>query len=272
MDLSRMLTFSSFAEEARKVVRSLQTRRFVRDASHRIGAPVRRRLGHPFLHEMTTQSEARTFTDPELCLNQFFEVPSTFVAESERELVALREELQRRVAHASSLPYPSFFAANNSTTSVLYTLTRYRQPLHVVETGVANGFTSYFLLAALRNNGSGVLHSVDIRDDVGAVVSSEEREGWDLHVAPPRRVGDKLRALCASIPEIDLFFHDSDHRYGWQLFEFREALAHLAPGGILGSDDVDSSFAFIDFCRQQPMCPALLIDPTKVSGYLVSKP
>jgi predicted O-methyltransferase YrrM len=270
MDSWRTPTFSSLAEEARKVVRSVQSRRFVRDTSHRIGAPVRRRLGHPLLQEITTQSEARTFTDPELCLNQFFGIPPTFVAESAREFVALREELERRVADAGPLPYPSYFAADNSTTSVLYTLTRYRKPQHIVETGVANGFTSYFLLAALRNNGLGVLHSIDIGDDVGAVVSSEEREGWDLHVAHPRRVDDKLRALCASVAEIDLFFHDSDHRYGWQLFEFREALAHLAPGGILGSDDVDSSFAFIDFCREQPMRRALLIDATKVSGYLVS--
>jgi hypothetical protein len=49
-------------------------------------------------------------------------------------------------------------------------------------------------------------------------------------------------------------------------------LAHLAPSGILGSDDADSSFAFIDFCQQHSMRRALLIDVTKVSGYFIRQP
>ena len=48
----------------------------------------------------------------------------------------------------------------------------------MVETAVADGASSFVLLAALRKNGRGELHSLDIASDVGALV--DNRDSWHL--------------------------------------------------------------------------------------------
>ena len=49
----------------------------------------------------------------------------------------------------------------------LYALLRTVQPEVVVETGVANGFSTAFSLLALQANGAGHLHSIDLPREVG---------------------------------------------------------------------------------------------------------
>src|SRR5271156_5195455 len=44
----------------------------------------------------------------------------------------------------------------------IWCLIRHLRPNHVVETGVARGFTSRFILEALERNGSGHLWSIDL--------------------------------------------------------------------------------------------------------------
>ena len=49
----------------------------------------------------------------------------------------------------------------------LYALMRRLAPRTVVETGVCNGFSTAFILAALERNGAGELHSLDFPEVIG---------------------------------------------------------------------------------------------------------
>ncbi len=135
-----------------------------------------------------------------------------------------------------TIAYPDYFAVEADSAMLLYAIVRAHQPNVMVETGVANGFSTAVILAAMHANGKGELHSFDIADDVGAFV--RDRDHWTLHIREP----------LPAIP-IDVFFHDSDHSYAHQTAEYVHAWEHLRPGGLLLSDDIDGSCAFIDFAR-----------------------
>ena len=44
--------------------------------------------------------------------------------------------------------------------------------------------------------------------------------------------------------------HDSDHSYSWQSFEYNTVFNKIDKNGLLVSDDVDYSYAFIDFYKR----------------------
>lgn len=139
-----------------------------------------------------------------------------------------------------------------------------KRPQIVVETGVAMGFTSAVILAALHENRCGVLHSVDLpplRVDpdtfVGRVVPNELRDSWSLMFGPTRTV---LPTLLRSIGPIDIFVHDSDHSHDGQSEDYRLAWPALARGGTLISDDVCNP-AFLDFAAEVAAFPHLIGSP-----------
>ena len=53
------------------------------------------------------------------------------------------------------------------------------------------------------------------------------------------------------------------------MFEYRTALDFRKSGGLLLSDDVDSSYAFLDFCKKTLNKPIFISDNRKVFGVLV---
>jgi predicted O-methyltransferase YrrM len=156
----------------------------------------------------------------------------------------------------------------------IYWLTRAVRPRAIVETGVEKGLTSYFWLRGLADNEFGTLYSIDLptvgstervnadgrvdRSHVeteartGALVPPSLRKRWEL------TLGDatvELPALLARLGSIDIFFHDSDHSYGHQLWEYRTAWPVLREGGYLASDDVDWTAAFSDFSKEVGRTP-----------------
>ena len=78
-----------------------------------------------------------------------------------------------------------------------------------------------------------------------------------------------VAAAIRSVGPIDIFLHDSDHRYGPQLSEYTTAWRALRPGGILMSDDIDWSYAFIDFANDHDDATIMMLDTRKVVGLLV---
>jgi predicted O-methyltransferase YrrM len=132
-----------------------------------------------------------------------------------------------------------------------YALCRALRPDTVVETGVAFGATSAFILKALSVNGCGMLYSIDLPplrhdtpDLTGLFVPETLRSRWKLIRGRARRV---LPALVAELPMIDTFVHDSLHTYRNMLFEYNTVWPNLSPGGVLLSDDVALNRAFEDF-------------------------
>jgi hypothetical protein len=123
-------------------------------------------------------------------------------------------------------------------------IARHIRPKRVVETGVARGVTSRFILEALAEAGDGRLWSVDLpppgRPDldemIGIAVSEDLRPRWSYVRGSSRR---RLPGLLATLEEIDVFVHDSRHSERNLLYELECARRAVRPGGFLVADDVD---------------------------------
>jgi hypothetical protein len=130
----------------------------------------------------------------------------------------------------------------------IWCLTRHLRPSHVVETGVAHGVTSRFILEALERNGGGHLWSIDHpplehiwHDQVGMAVGDRFPNRWTYINGSSRR---HLERILCQLGTIDLFIHDSLHSEHNVRFEVDRAWAALRPGGAIVIDDVDSNRGF----------------------------
>jgi predicted O-methyltransferase YrrM len=161
----------------------------------------------------------------------------------------------------------------------LYAILRTVRPKVAVETGVANGFSTAFSLLALQANGEGHLYSVDLPREAGrdyepgtfyegegrAGIPSGSEPGW---LIPPAlkerwtlilgRSQEELPQLLERLGTVDTFMHDSEHSFDCMWFEFNAAWPALRPGGVLVSDDVNSTEAFGRFAAQEEREPVRL--------------
>jgi len=144
-----------------------------------------------------------------------------------------------------------------------YAAVRALAPECIVETGIANGVSSAYLLLALQKNGVGCLHSVGLPDpaflppgkDPGWLVPQWLRDPWQVHLGDAREI---LPRLLAEIGNIGIFIHDSLHTYDHMTWEFETAYPHLLSGGLLFSDDALWNDSFNDFARRMLM-PAKIL-------------
>ena len=139
---------------------------------------------------------------------------------------------------------------------LLYVVCRFLRPEIVVETGVANGFSSSFILQALEKNKRGRLWSIDlpnrpgeeIAHSAGWLVPDNLRVKWELIIGDSK---EKLPQLVNELKKINIFFHDSDHSYGNVLFELNAVWDNIARGGVVLADDITMSNAFVDFSAKE---------------------
>ncbi|MDQ3237385.1 MAG: class I SAM-dependent methyltransferase [Actinomycetota bacterium] len=129
-----------------------------------------------------------------------------------------------------------------------YLLCRLVRPAIVVETGVAYGVSSAFVLQALEENGRGVLHSVDppplrrgYARSWGVAVPEELKARWTLHRGTSKRI---LPGLLEKLGTVDVFLHDSLHTHRNMRREFEAVWPCLRTGGVLIADDVERNRAF----------------------------
>src|ERR671923_2074773 len=161
----------------------------------------------------------------------------------------------------------------------LYAVLRKLRPRVAVETGVANGFSTAFSLLALQANDDGQLHSIDLPREAGRdyapgtfyegegragipsgsepgwLIPAELTESWTLILG---RTQDELPPLLQRLGTIDSFMHDSEHSFECMWFEFNAAWPRLRAGGVLLSDDVNSTEAFPRFAAEQARRPLRL--------------
>jgi predicted O-methyltransferase YrrM len=148
----------------------------------------------------------------------------------------------------------------------IYTVTRLLKPAVMVETGVANGKSSAFILRAMQLNESGRLYSIDLPIHpetapaqynggfiptgyhAGWVVPTALRAHWTLRLGDARML---LPALRGELDRIDIFMHDSLHTYEHMVFELDLAASWLKPGGVILCDDIRSNHAFPERWRQR---------------------
>jgi Methyltransferase domain len=150
----------------------------------------------------------------------------------------------------------------------LYAFVRLGRPDHVIETGVSSGVSSAHLLAALRRNRHGRLHSIDRPTfQRGPVLGRNEspvsippgrssgwaippalRRGWDLRVGPSQEL---LPDLVRDLPSVGLFLHDSLHTPAHLTFELETVRPRLVPGAIVLADNtIWTGNAFPAFARR----------------------
>jgi hypothetical protein len=135
----------------------------------------------------------------------------------------------------------------------IWCLTRHLRPKNVVETGVAHGVTSRFILEALKRNGSGHLYSIDLpplerswHEQIGAAVGEGHVDRWTYIKGSSRR---RLPELLSDLGQIDLFIHDSLHSTRNVRFELDQIWPALAPKGAIVVDDVDANWGFHSFTQ-----------------------
>jgi hypothetical protein len=153
--------------------------------------------------------------------------------------------------------YFDFSMASILRAPTLYVLCRIMRPEIVVETGVANGFSSAFILYALEKNGKGKLYSIDLPNQQGQEIRGGRRPGWlvpeELIARWELILGDskkELPVLCERLKNIDIFYHDSDHSYASMTFEFTNVFENVCSKGLIVSDDITDNRAFSDFCKK----------------------
>ena len=217
-----------------------------------------RRRARPTLREMVNVTASIESRAQDVATQFGFTVTERLIQQATEH----DSELERRMV-SSRLAYPQRWAVERESGVLLYLLTRLLRPRVVFETGVANGASTFFFLRALEENGEGgILTSVDVAEDVGALLTPEERSSgsWKYELLGDRNIGD----IVAGVGSIDFFFHDSDHSYGNQVKELRAAWPRMSPGGLIGSDDVEMNFAYLDVAAEFGARPVGLFDRRKM--------
>lgn len=214
-------------------------------------------------------------------LTRALEVPSEDIEEilAEAELREIEEEVRERIAKLEQVgPFDSGHNGDFSLAKSIYVTCRLLSPHVVVETGVAYGVTSAFILQALAVNRAGLLFSIDLPplgknadQNVGAFVPQELKDRWKLHRGPVKRV---LPQLLLEIGEVDLFVHDSLHTYRHMTLEFELIWPSLRPPALVIADDVGLNDAFCNFAAKvKPTFSAVVKEEKKDAqfGVLVKR-
>ena len=153
----------------------------------------------------------------------------------------------------------------------IYAVIREKKPDVVVETGVAHGLSTLYVLIALEQNQHGKLYSVDypfyssmslseFREstydeyggasmlpagkDSGWIIPKKYRRRWELQQGKSQK---ELPKLVCKIDEIDIFIRDSEHSFPAMAFEFELAWEWLQQEGLILSDDIRVNNVFDKF-------------------------
>jgi len=157
----------------------------------------------------------------------------------------------------------------SSKSELLYFLVRKLKPGIVLETGVAAGESTGFILKAMKENKKGQLYSIDLPfqwyiygdhelhlDSLpagkmpGYLVPENLKENWHLILG---NTYDQLPKLLKVLKTIDIFLHDSEHTDKTMMFEYDTTWPFIKKGGLLLSDDVSYTKAFSTFFKMKKL-------------------
>jgi len=198
--------------------------------------------------------------------------PCPLISEFRELWPRVMSELQTRGIRPGPESFASWNDGDAGFVRAIWCVTRHLQPTRVVETGVAHGVTSRFVLEALQSNGRGSLWSIDVppiekslRQQVAVAVAGRCADRWSYIKGSSRR---QLPPLLSRLGQIDLFIHDSLHSERNVRFELDRAWVALKPGGVMVVDDIDANWGFKSFtdafpdqramvCEAEPVRPDL---------------
>ena len=161
------------------------------------------------------------------------------------------KKLKKEKYPSKKKPYPTDYSINSDSRKFLYRLCRILKPNNIIETGVAYGISSSYILQALEDNKSGKLYSIDsifrpwqTKEMIGSIIPKKLRNRWELIIG---KSTEKLENISTEINNLDIFIHDSSHTYENMMFEFNIIIKNIKKEGIIISDDVIGNDAFHDF-------------------------
>lgn len=164
-------------------------------------------------------------------------------------------------------PYPVEFGLDRSLCRLLFFLCEFLHPDYVIETGVANGFSSSYILLGLDFIKKGKLISIDYmlmpwhtKNKVGMAIPDFLKKRQNLIIGKSLI---ELKKVFKDVNSIDVFIHDSSHTFNNMMAEYKIAWPHLKKGGFLISDDVSQNDAFLNFADLVQKKPIII---TKNSG------
>jgi hypothetical protein len=165
-------------------------------------------------------------------------------------------ELEAKGIRAGPKSLRSWNDSDAGLARAIWCLTNHLKPKVVVETRVAHGVTSRFILEALAKRGDGHLWSIDLppmeyhwQEQIGMAVDTHHADRWP-YIKGPRRL--RPLKLLSQVGGIGLFIHDSLHSARNVRFELDRAWAALMPGGALVVDDIDANWDFCSFLEAFP--------------------
>ena len=177
--------------------------------------------------------EDKTFSELENHLNRFIEIQSN------------------KKYPSTENPYPVNFGLDTMICRFLFSICVKNKPEIVIETGVANGFSSSYFLLAMNQNQKGKLISIDdivrpwqTKEKIGRAIPDQLKYRHTLIVGDSKI---ELKKLVKNLDEIDIMMHDSSHTYQHMMNEFKIVWPHIKKNGLLLSDDVSQNDAFLDF-------------------------
>ena len=197
-------------------------------------------------------------------IDDFFKTkfPNAEISKYQSELEQLEDYVSKFIKNlenknfpSKEKPYPLDYSLNVDSRKFLYYLCRILKPKNIVETGVAYGLSSYYILNALEKNEHGKLYSIDSifrpwqsQSMIGAIIPNTLKNRWNLNLG---KSTEKLQKVLNQLDTIDIFIHDSLHTYENMMFEFNTSFKKINENGMIISDDIFDNDAFNDFNKQK---------------------
>jgi len=172
-------------------------------------------------------------------------------------------------------PFATFHNADFTLAKICYLFIKILKPEKVIETGVAYGVTTSFILKAMDENKIGELYSIDLPPlgkaadrYVGYLVPNDLKSRWHLYRGKSKKL---LPSIVKDIKSVDIFIHDSLHTLENIRFELEHITPYLKKPGLIIADDVDGNSAFYDWAeRAKPDLCVVCKEQTKKSKFAIA--
>jgi len=223
--------------------------------------------------QYTTREWGQVLSDLSSVLGQGLD---RFMAEPAHESI-VTQVLATMKEKVRDAPFRVTYNGDRRLADLCYSTCRALRPQIVVETGVAYGVTSAYILQAMAENGVGTLHSIDLppvaaldpskESYIGILIPSELRDRWRLHRGTSARI---LPDLLPTLGQVEMAVLDSRFTYDVKFGEMRLLEPALAPHSILIADDIDRSSAFADWIvRSKPLFSAVIEESKEKAGSMM---
>ena len=180
-----------------------------------------------------------------LCEILEYDIEKCVIEEFEKSIIKKMRSLERIA------PFSTKHHGDLSLARLCFAVCRSLKPEIVVETGVAYGVTTAYILKALQRNKKGTLYSIDLPPlgknadaFVGYLVPEELKKRWVLYRGTSKRI---LPVLLQTLKHVDVFIHDSLHTY-WNIKrELNIVTPYLSRPSVVIADDIHSNKAFLEW-------------------------